>query len=473
MTQKTLITPVILAGGSGTRLWPLSRKEKPKQFLEIFNNYSLLQLTALRCNNKIFSTPIIIAGEDHRFIVAEQLKKIGFKKIHIILEPQPKNTTAAIATAALFSQINNICENLLILPSDHYIKNNNHFIKLIKKAVQDTIDNNLICFGIKPLGPETKYGYIIPNNSERKLFKTIKSFEEKPSLSKAKNLIKKKALWNSGIFLFSANNILNEINKFIPKTSNYVKKSINTGSKDLDFIRLNAKYFNKVQNISIDHGVFEKTNKAKVINTTLSWNDLGTYKSLWEISKKDSKNNVLKGNIIINDVNNSYIHSENKLLAASNINNLNIIVTDDAVLVAPIKKSNEIKSLIEVLRKKKRNELIEHPVTYRPWGFYQNINSSKTHKIKKLTVFPNKKLSLQKHSKRSEHWVVIEGKATVTKGTEIFELKKNESTFIPVNEKHRLENQGKKPLIIIEVQTGSYFGEDDIIRFKDIYGRIK
>jgi len=473
MIQKKLITPVILAGGSGTRLWPLSRKEKPKQFLEIFNNYSLLQLTALRCNDKIFSEPIIIVGEDHRFIVAEQLKKIGLKKSHIILEPQPKNTTAAITIAALFSQINRICENLLILPSDHYIKNNNQFIKLIKKTIRNPINDKLICFGIKPLGPETKYGYIIPNNNEKKLFKTVKKFEEKPTLTKAKNLIKKKALWNSGIFLFSANSILNEINKFFPKTSNYIRKSINNGKKDLDFIRLNEEYFNKVKNISIDYGVFEKTNKAVVINTNLFWNDLGTYNSLWEISKKDSKNNVLKGDIITNDVNNSYIHSENKLVVVSNINNLNVIVTNDAVLVTPIKKSNEIKYLVETLNKKKRNELIEHPITYRPWGFFQNINSSITHKIKKLTVLPYKKLSLQKHSKRSEHWIVIKGKATVTKGTNIFELKENESTFIPVNKKHRLENKGKKPLVIIEVQTGSYFGEDDIIRFKDIYGRIK
>jgi len=473
MIEKKLVTPVILAGGSGTRLWPLSRKEKPKQFLEIFNNYSLLQLTALRCKDKIFSEPIIIVGEDHRFIVAEQLKKIGFKKLHIIIEPQPKNTTAAITTAALFTKINNICENLLILPSDHYIKNNNQFIKLIKQTIKNQINDKLICFGIKPLGPEIKYGYIIPNSSEKKLLKTIKRFEEKPSLSKAKNLIKKKALWNSGMFLFSANNILNEINKFIPDISNYIKKSIYNSNKDLDFIRLDKKYFSKAQNISIDYGVFEKTNKAVVINSNLLWNDLGTYNSLWQIGKKDSKNNVLIGDIIIKDVKNSYIHSDNKLVAVSNINNINIIVTDDAILVTPIGSSNEIKSLVEILRKKKRNELLEHPITYRPWGFYQNINSSKTHKIKKLTVFPNKKLSLQKHSKRSEHWIVIEGKATVTKGTKIFELKKNESTFIPVNKKHRLENKSRKPLVIIEVQTGSYFGEDDIIRFKDIYGRIK
>ena len=473
MKNYNLITPVILAGGSGTRLWPLSRKEKPKQFLEIFNNYSLFQLTAIRCTDKIFSKPLIIVGEDHRFIVAEQLRKIGIKNPTIILEPQPKNTTAAITAAALYNKSKNNLNNLLVLPSDHYIKNKNNFIKSIKQALNHCISNKLICFGIKPTGPETKYGYIIPHTSERKIIKNIVNFEEKPSTIKARNLIRKNALWNSGMFLFSSSSILNEINKYVPKISGHIKKALDMSYRDMDFIRLNEKNFSKAKNISIDYAVLEKTNNAYVLPMDINWSDLGTYESLWKAEKKDQNNNVIKGDIVLNDVKNSFIHSDNKLVTVSNVNNLNIIATEDAVLVSDINKSNEIKNIVEILNKKKRNELIEHPLTLRPWGSYQNINSTKSYKIKKLTVMPKKKLSLQRHKNRSEHWIVIEGVATVTKGNRIFKLKKNESTFIPIKEKHRLENKTKKPLIIIEVQTGTYFGEDDIERFEDMYGRIK
>ncbi len=473
MKKNNLIRPVILAGGSGTRLWPLSRKEKPKQFLQIFNNYSLFQLTALRCVNKNFTKPLIIVGEDHRFIVAEQLKTIGIKNPTIILEPQPRNTAAAISIAAVHSKLLNDKNNILILPSDHFIKNRTQFIKEVLKASKKPLLNKLICFGIKPSGPETKYGYIIPNTAEKNIIKSIKNFEEKPSIIKAKNLIKRNALWNSGIFLFSSTTILNEINKYVPRMNEYIKKSIDKCDKDMDFIRLNKKFFNKVKNVSIDYAVLEKTNNAYVLPTNLEWNDLGTFKSLWESEKKDKNNNVIRGDIFINNVKNSFIHADKKLVAVSNLSNINVIATEDAILINDIKKSNEIKHIIDFLNKNKRTELTEHSITLRPWGSYENLNSSKNYKIKKLIVMPGKKLSLQKHKKRSEHWIVIEGIARVTNGTDTFQLKKNESTFIPVGKKHRLENKGKKPLIIIEVQTGTYFGEDDIIRYEDVYGRIK
>ncbi len=473
MKTNNIITPVILAGGSGTRLWPLSRKEKPKQFLKIFNNYSLFQLTIIRCIDNIFSKPIIIVGEDHRFIVAEQLKEIGIKNPTIILEPKPKNTTAAITIAAKYAISTKNSNNLLILPSDHYIKNNKDFIKVIKLASKSPLKNKLICFGIKPSGPETKYGYIVPNASEKKLIKNIIKFEEKPSLIKAKNLIKTDALWNSGMFLFSPISITNEIDKYVPKISQHIKKSMDYSHKDMDFIRLNDKFFNKVKNISIDYAVLEKTNNAYVLPTSLEWSDLGTYESLWNATKKDKNNNVIKGDVITNNVKDSFIHSDSKLVTASNLNKINIIATEDAILVSNINEFNEIKNIVKILNKNNRNELIEHSLTLRPWGSYQNINSTKSYKIKKLTVMPGKKLSLQRHKKRSEHWIVIEGTATVTKGNNTFTLNKNESTFISIKEKHRLENKTKKPLIIIEVQTGTYFGEDDIERFEDMYGRIK
>jgi len=475
MKNYKLITPLILAGGSGTRLWPISRKNKPKQFLEIFDSYSLLQLTALRCKNKLFNDPIFIVGEQHRFIVAEQLRIIGLKNPHIILEPEPKNTSAAITVGSLYSQKMNLKEPLLVLPSDHYIENTKEFIELMIKSSQFDIKNKLICFGIEPTLPEVKYGYIIKEvtGNDQSTLSKINKFVEKPSTIKAKSLIKDKALWNSGMFLFNADSLLNEVKLQCLSIYKNSKLSLDKAKPDMDFIRLDSRSFKKITPISIDHSVFEKSNNIYVVPTNLNWNDLGTYNALWDIGKKDNNNNVINGDVIIDNVKNSYIYSDKNLVAVSNIENVNIVSTQDATLVTSIKKSNEVKSLINILNRNKRNELTEHVITNRPWGHFENISSNKNHKIKKLTVMPGKKLSLQSHSKRSEHWVVISGVATVTKHNKEFILNKDESTFIPVNVKHRLANKSKFLLIIIEVQTGKYFGEDDIKRFDDIYGRIK
>jgi mannose-1-phosphate guanylyltransferase/mannose-6-phosphate isomerase len=475
MKKNKLITPLILAGGSGTRLWPISRKDKPKQFLELFDSYSLLQLTTLRCKNEIFNEPIFVVGEQHRFIVAEQLRIIGLTKPHIILEPEPKNTTAAITIGALYSKNINLIGPLLVLPSDHYIENVKAFLSLIFNTNNSNIDNKLICFGIQPTAPEIKYGYILKKdkNDNNFFMNKIQKFVEKPNINKAKSLIKRKALWNSGMFLFNADTILNEVKIQSLAIYKNSKLSLDKAKLDMDFIRLEPKSFKKIKSISIDHAVFEKAKSSYVVPTDLKWNDLGTYNALWDIGKKDNNNNVINGDVIIDNVKNSYIYSDKNLVAVSNIENVNVVSTQDAILVTSINKSNEIKSLINILGKSNRNELTEHVITNRPWGYFENISSNNSHKIKKLTVMPGKKLSLQSHSKRSEHWVVISGIATVTKSDKEFILNKDESTFIPVNVKHRLVNASKKPLIIIEVQTGKYFGEDDIKRFEDIYGRIK
>mgnify|MGYP006169091633 FL=1 len=475
MKNNRLITPLILAGGSGTRLWPISRKDKPKQFLEIFNSYSLLQLTTLRCKNKIFNEPIFIVGEEHRFIVAEQLRTIGFTSPHIILEPEPKNTTAAITVGALYAKNINLTQPLLVLPSDHYIENTKEFVDLVHRTSKSNITNKLICFGIQPTAPEAKYGYILKKDidEDRSLLKKINKFVEKPSVLKAKNLILRNALWNSGMFFFNADSVINEVKFQSPLIYKNSKLALDKAIPDMDFIRLDAKSFKKITSISIDHAVFEKANNSYVVPTSLNWNDLGTYNALWDIGKKDKYNNVINGDVIIDNVKNSYIYSDKNLVAVSNIDNVNVVSTQNATLVTSIKKSNEIKSLISILGKNNRTELSEHVITHRPWGYFENISSNKNHKIKKLTVMPGKKLSLQSHSKRSEHWVVISGIATVTQNEKEFILNKNESTFIPVNVKHRLVNTSKVPLIIIEVQTGKYFGEDDIKRFEDVYGRIK
>ena len=475
MKNNRLITPLILAGGSGTRLWPISRKDKPKQFLEIFNSYSLLQLTTLRCKNKIFNEPIFIVGEEHRFIVAEQLRTIGFTSPHIILEPEPKNTTAAITVGALYAKNINLTQPLLVLPSDHYIENTKEFVDLVHRTSKSNITNKLICFGIQPTAPEAKYGYILKKDidEDRSLLKKINKFVEKPSVLKAKNLILRNALWNSGMFFFNADSVIKEVKFQSPLIYKNSKLALDKAIPDMDFIRLDAKSFKKITSISIDHAVFEKANNSYVVPTSLNWNDLGTYNALWDIGKKDKYNNVINGDVIIDNVKNSYIYSDKNLVAVSNIDNVNVVSTQNATLVTSIKKSNEIKSLISILAKNNRTELSEHVITHRPWGYFENISSNKNHKIKKLTVMPGKKLSLQSHSKRSEHWVVISGIAKVTQNEKEFILNKNESTFIPVNVKHRLVNTSKVPLIIIEVQTGKYFGEDDIKRFEDVYGRIK
>ena len=477
------IIPVILAGGSGSRLWPLSRESFPKQFLQLSDedDNTLLQKTYKRIEDlENISKPIIICNEDHRFIVGDQMKKIKIKPSSIILEPSRRNTAPAITIAALKAIEDYKEENndpiLLILSSDHYIKEIDKFKKSIQKSIELALDGDLLIFGILPSYPATGYGYIkSKNNLKNKAFKAnkVEEFIEKPNLNKAKLLIKdKNYTWNSGMFVCKASSILNELSKFSPDIVDNCKQCLRESKVDLDFLRLDEPSFSKCSNISIDIAVFEKTKKAYVIPLDCGWDDIGTWESLWNISKKDFDGNSIKGNVLSKETKNSLIRSDKKLLVSLGLKDVMIIDTKDALLVANKKFSQELKNIVSLVNDKKLKEGKEHKKIHRPWGSYESLEEGNSWQIKKIEVNPGASLSLQLHNHRSEHWIIVEGiaKVQIDKNSKL--LSKNESIYIPAKSKHRLGNPGDIPLILIEVQTGDYLGEDDIIRFDDLYGRI-
>ena len=478
MPSKNII-PVILCGGSGTRLWPLSRRSFPKQFLSIANKekISLLQKTIQRTKkiNNIQS-PILICNEEHRFIVAEQMREINVKPQAIILEPFGRNTAPAITIAALKSLENGNNANLLILSADHKIENEQKFRDYIHEGLNYSLEGRIVTFGILPTTPNTGYGYIKSKdkfiNSKRNALE-VESFSEKPDLEKAKQYLKdKRFTWNSGIFLFKANVILKEINKFSPEILNSCKDSMNQKLNDLDFQRLNSKSFYDCPNISIDVSVMENTKNAVVLPIEIGWSDIGSWESVWQSSIKDKQGNVCEGNVHRIDTEDCYLKSNNRLIAAIGIKNIILIETIDAILVADKNKSQEVNQLVNTLDLKKIPQASEHNKTYRPWGNYQSLVKDKRWQVKLINVKPGQKLSLQKHKYRSEHWVVVSGEAKIQIDNKVLTLSENQSTYIPLGIKHRLSNETKKDLIIIEIQSGSYVGEDDIIRFEDNYGRI-
>ena len=477
------IIPIILAGGTGSRLWPLSRESFPKQFLQLTedDDYTLLQKTFKRIEGlENLCRPIIICNQEHRFIVGDQMRKIKVDPLAIILEPSRRNTAPAIAIAAMkaidYYRNENIDPILLILSSDHYISNKERFKKTIENSIELASDGNLIIFGIIPSHPAIGYGYI---KSESKL-KTdkftankVKKFIEKPDIKTAQLLFEdKKYSWNSGMFVFKASSILKELEKFNPEIVQNCENSLKKSKVDLDFIRLEETFFSKCPDISIDIAVFENTKNAYVLPMDCGWDDIGNWESLWKITKKDLNDNAIKGNVLVKDTKKSLIRSENKLLVCLGIKDLIIIDTKDALLVANKNFSQEIKNIVSTLNSKNIKEGKEHKKIHRPWGFYESIMESNFWQIKKIVVNPGASLSLQSHNHRSEHWIVVEGTAKVDVDDKKKILSKNESIYIPVQSKHRLGNPENNPLILIEVQTGDYIGEDDIIRFDDIYGRI-
>ena len=477
--QDNLIIPVILCGGQGTRLWPLSRKTFPKQFLPLNyeNNNSLLQNTYKRIEKiSNIQNPILICNEEHRFIVAEQMRTIGVKPNSIILEPFGRNTAPAIAIAALKSMEMGDDPNLLILSSDHAIENEKEFIKVIESGIKFSNEGDLVTFGIVPNSPETGYGYIKskdPISNSPRLGSRIESFFEKPNKSKAEKYIEdERFTWNSGIFLFKASVILEQLNLFLPELVNLSKEALKKSIFDLDFQRLEKSSFNKCPNISIDLAVMEKTNRGFVIPLDAGWNDIGSWDAVWKISKKNKDGNFIKGNVYTINSKNCYLRSENRLIASIGINNLIVIETFDAILIANKESAQDVKNLVNELKQNNISEGIEHKKIYRPWGDYLSLINEKRWQVKLIKVKPGGKLSLQKHHHRSENWIVVKGKAKVEIDGKERVLHENQSAYLPLGCKHRLSNPGKIDLKIIEVQTGSYLGEDDIVRFEDSYGRI-
>ena len=466
-----MITPIILSGGSGTRLWPLSRSSYPKQFINLVKEKSTFQEAILRLPNKT-DNPLIICNEEHRFIVAEQLRQIESKNQGIILEPIAKNTAPAIAIAAMKLLNDHQDPILLILSADHIIENKEKFQNAIMIAQEIAESDKLVALGIKPTRAETGYGYIEVDNVNKNQYYKINSFTEKPNQEDANDYFSSgNYYWNSGIFMFKASIYLRELKKFEPEIYNACINSTNTLLIDSDFIRMNDNEFIKCPEMSIDYAVMEKTDDAIVVPFEGSWSDIGSWEALWNIKTKDSNNNVTDGDVILDEVSDSYVYSSNKLVSIIGLSDIIVVDTQDALLVSNKKNSQNIKNIVNVLKNNKRSEVENNRKVYRPWGYFDSIDFGKGFQVKRIFVNPGAKLSLQKHQKRAEHWVVVKGIALITCGTKNFKLSASQSTYIPRGEVHRLENCEIIPLEIIEIQTGDYLGEDDIIRLEDDYQR--
>ena len=469
--------PVILSGGSGTRLWPLSRACFPKQYLNLLNksNNSLLQDTVLRLNGlKNLQQPIIICNEEQRFIVAEQMREIDITPNSILLEPIGRNTAPAIALASLIALEEFQDSILLVLSADHEIREPKKFQKAINDGLEYATNDRLVTFGVTPNRAETGYGYIeaFEELTTKNKCSNIKKFIEKPTTEIAEKLIKdKRYSWNSGIFLFKASTIISELEKYEPKIVDLCRKSLNSNLKDLNFQRVKQKYFNECPNIPIDIAVMEKTKLGTVLSLNVGWSDIGDWDSVWENSEKDLNGNSRIGKTLIFDTKNSYLRSDHRLIVSMGIKNLVIVETNDAILIADKDYTQSVKKVVNELEKNNYIEGKMNRQMFRPWGHYTSVAEGSTWQVKRLEIKPQESLSLQMHYHRAEHWVVVNGNAKVEINGEITLLNVNESIFVPLGAKHRLSNPGMIPLVLIEVQSGKYLGEDDIIRFDDNYGR--
>lgn len=469
------IIAVVLSGGTGSRLWPLSRELTPKQFLPLAaSGNTLLQDTLLRLNGVVNEKPMIICNHEHRFIVAEQLREIGIEKAQIVLEPVGRNTAPAVAVAALHALQQQKDAILIILPADHNIGNPKNFHDALQIAVEYASMDHLVTFGITADKPETGYGYIKAGKSlAGNHVYQIEKFIEKPTSEKAAEYIQEgHYYWNSGMFVFKASRYLEELAKFAPAMLTAVKQAYSEEEKDLDFIRLNPKTFANCPADSVDYAVMEHTQNGVVVPVNCQWSDIGSWSALWESETQDADGNVKRGDVITSEVKNSYLRAEERMLVAVGLEDMVVVETPDAILVAHKNKSQHVKKIVEHLNQTKREQAINHKRVYRPWGSYETLVEGERYKVKRIVVKPGASLSLQSHRHRSEHWVIVTGVAEVTNGNQVTTLIHDQSTYIPLQTKHRLRNPGTTVLELIEVQSGEYLGEDDIVRYEDCYGRL-
>jgi len=463
------LQPVLLSGGSGTRLWPLSREAYPKQFLPLAGDDTMVQATWRRVEALADLAPIVVANEEHRFLVAEQLRQVGAPVPAILLEPVGRNTAPAIAAAALQAMAGGADPLLLVLPSDHVVRDVAGFQRAVREASSAAEAGALVTFGIVPHAPETGFGYIQAEAGDG--LRQVLRFVEKPDAATARSYLDAGGYyWNSGMFLFRASRYLEELARFRPDIVDAVRAAHAGARHDGDFVRLDKDAFSACPSDSIDYAVMEKTADAMVLPVDIGWNDVGSWSALWDVAERDADGNAHHGDVIAVDSRNSYAYAQ-RLVALVGVDDIVVVETDDAVLVARKDKVQEVKQVVARLKQEQRSQAVLHREVHRPWGSYDSVDNGGRHQVKRIKVKPGAALSLQMHHHRAEHWIVVSGTAKVTRGDETLLLSENESTYIPLGVKHRLENPGKVPLELIEVQSGSYLGEDDIVRFEDVYGR--
>ena len=468
------VVPIVLSGGSGTRLWPLSRKQYPKQYLALAGDNTMLQETILRLNGlDNLTDPIIVCNAEHRFLVAEQCQQIDIIDPIILLEPVGRNTAPAIAAAALQSlkEIDNSI--LLVLSADHVIKDVGAFHKAINIAYKQAKDGKLATFGVVPTDANIGYGYIKSSKENIDGAYKVEDFVEKPDLETAESyLLQGNYFWNSGMFMFQANTLIDGLTIYSPDIVKAVNNAVNNAVQDFDFIRLEKQAFESSPSDSIDYALMEKSDNVVVVPLDSGWNDIGSWSALYDIGTKDSNGNVIQGDVFTEETTNTYINANHHMVATIGVQDLVIVDTPNATLISTKDKAQDVKKIVEQLQQQDREEQFCHQKVYRPWGWYDSIEKKEKFQVKRIHVNPGAKLSLQSHKHRAEHWVVIKGKAIVTNGNDIFNLEVNQSTYIPIGSLHSLENYSESdPLELIEVQSGSYFGEDDIVRYDDIYDR--
>jgi mannose-1-phosphate guanylyltransferase/mannose-6-phosphate isomerase len=468
------IVPVILSGGSGTRLWPLSREHYPKQLLALAQDLTMLQETAMRLDGTEKQAPaLVVCNEEHRFLVAEQLRQIDRMPQDILLEPFGRNTAPALTLAALAIAAREPDAVMLVMPADHVIRDQAAFHTVVQKGRDQALAGRLVTFGILPTQPETGYGYIRkgPMLATAGAYE-VGSFVEKPDVATASSYLESgEYLWNSGIFMMTAARWLEEIRRFRPDIADACVATWHGGKRDMDFFRIGKEAFGRCPSESIDYAVMEKTDNAVVIPLDAGWSDIGSWSSLWEVSQRDADGNVQQGDVLALQTHNALLIAQHRFVAAVGLEDVIVVETADAVLVAHKDHAQEVKNVVAELKARSRSEHLTHRRVYRPWGHYEGIDLGERFQVKRITVNPGAALSLQMHHHRAEHWIVVKGTARVTRGDEVFFVSENESTFIPLGTQHRLENPGAIPLEIIEVQSGSYLGEDDIVRFEDRYNR--